>query len=210
MVARAKPQRHDAVFYFERFEQQWQGAPDEWKASSGQVRTAPIPMFVSRRLSAVSREGLMMEDNPRDYPSSDEQVNLAKQYFRKVDAGDPSLLDMFADDAQAYFPRFGIARGKTEFISLVQGLNAAVSRFIHDENLMIFTQAGNRVVVEGIETGALTDGTPFPGDAGSGGHFCNVFEFRGSLISRLHIYADPNFTGKHPDLFKWGNATESG
>ena len=147
-----------------------------------------------------------MDDSSHDYPSGDEQVNLAKQYFRKVDAGDPSLLDLFADDAQAFFPRFGIAHGKAEFISLVQGLNGAVSRFNHDENLMIFTQAGNRVAVEGIETGTLTDGTPFPGDARSAGHFCNVFEFRGSLISRLHIYADPNFTGDHPDLFRWENA----
>jgi hypothetical protein len=49
----------------------------------------------------------------------------------------------------------------------------------------------------------LTSGVPFPGDARSSGLFCNVFEFRGKLISRLHIYADPDFAGQQPALFPW-------
>ncbi len=135
------------------------------------------------------------------YPTPDEQMRIVKEYFRRVGAGDPSLLDLFADDAQAFFPKFGVAEGKAEFVTLVQGLTSAVARFFHDEDLMVFTQGGNRTVVEGFEVGELADGTPFPGSAKSGGRFCNVFEFRGSLISRMHVYADPDLAGKHNDLF---------
>ena len=142
-------------------------------------------------------------DTTNDYPTSDEQMSIVKDYFKKVGAGDPTLLDLFTDDAQAFFPKRGVINGKGEFVTFVQALGAAVSRFFHDPELMVFTQGGNRTVVEGIEVGELADGTPFPGDAKSAGRFCNVFEFRGSLISRMHIYADPDLAGKHNDLFAW-------
>jgi hypothetical protein len=37
-----------------------------------------------------------------------------------------------------------------------------------------------------------------------GGHFCNVFEFRGDLISRVHIYLDPDYAGEDQPRFLWG------
>ena len=83
------------------------------------------------------------------------------------------------------------------------GLGAEVASFQHPEDRMVFTQEGNRVVVEGAETGTLASGVPFPGDARSAGLFCNVFEFQGRLISRLHIYADPDLAGLQPGLFPW-------
>ncbi|WP_294563243.1 nuclear transport factor 2 family protein [uncultured Arthrobacter sp.] len=141
------------------------------------------------------------EGNSPDGASPDELLRLAKEYFRKVDAGDPSLLDLFTEDARAYYPQFGTTHGKEELVRLVQALTTAVSRFNHDERSMVVTQSGNRVVVEGVETGTLSDGTPFPGESRSGGRMCNVFEFRGTLISRLHIYADPDLAGRHSDMF---------
>ncbi|TDK28210.1 nuclear transport factor 2 family protein [Arthrobacter crusticola] len=134
-------------------------------------------------------------------PSGDRLVQLAKEYFQKVDAGDTSLLGMFTDDVQAYYPQFGTVKGTEGLVHLVQALTTAVSRFHHDEQFMKVTQSGNRVVIEGIETGTLADGTPFPADSRSEGRMCNVFEFRGTLISRLHIYADPDLAGQHPHLF---------
>ena len=46
-----------------------------------------------------------------------EQTMLAavKQYFVRVDAGQASVLDLFTDDVQIYFPKFGIATGKAAF-----------------------------------------------------------------------------------------------
>jgi ketosteroid isomerase-like protein len=135
-----------------------------------------------------------------DHPSAEAQVRLAQAYFAGVAAGDPALLDMFTDDVQAYFPKIGTTHGKAALARLVQTLTAAVRRFVHDERAMIFTQAGDRLVVEGTEAGVLADGTPWPAGARSEGRYCNVFEFRGPLISRLHVYADPDLAGRY-DVF---------
>ena len=138
-----------------------------------------------------------------EYPSVDERIALAKQYFARVDAGDPRLLDMFTEDVQIYFPTFGIAHGKDEARRFVLGLTVTVSTFSHDPARMIFTHSGDRLAVEGVETGFFADGRDFPGYARSGGLFCNIFEFRETLFSRLHIYTDPDYAGMHTDLFRW-------
>jgi hypothetical protein len=31
-----------------------------------------------------------------------------------------------------------------------------------------------------------------------------VFEFRGPLIARMHIYLDPDYTGRDENRFLWG------
>lgn len=134
------------------------------------------------------------------YCSADEQIKLAIEYFRNVDACHARLPRMFTDDVQVYFPKFGTAYGKAEFMRLIEAVSASVFRFFHEEKSMIFTQAGHRLVVEGLESGSLVDGTPFPANSRSEGRYCNVFEFRGALISRLHIYADPDLAGQHDTL----------
>jgi hypothetical protein len=36
------------------------------------------------------------------------------------------------------------------------------------------------------------------------GRFCNVFEFKGDLISRVHIYLDPDYVSEDQPRFLWG------
>ncbi|HWA57890.1 MAG TPA: nuclear transport factor 2 family protein [Gemmatimonadales bacterium] len=115
--------------------------------------------------------------------------------------GDGDLLDLFTEDVQAYFPKIGTTRGKAELVQLVQRLSRAVPRFAHDPTLMVFTREGSRLVVEGTESGVFADGTPWPAGARSEGRYCNVFDFQGPLIRRLHIYVDPDFAGRFDDLF---------
>lgn len=136
-----------------------------------------------------------------DHPAADEQIRLAKVYFARVDAGDPDLLGMFTEDVQAYFPKIGTTHGKPGLVKLVRTLARVVPRFAHDQSRMLFTQDGNRLVVEGTEEGAFADGTPWPAGARSEGRYCNVFEFRGPLIRRLHIHVDPDFAGQFDDAF---------
>jgi ketosteroid isomerase-like protein len=136
-----------------------------------------------------------------DHPAADEQIRLARAYFASVDAGDPELLSMFTEDVQAYFPKIGTTHGKPGLMKLVQALTRAVPRFEHDPTRMVFTQDGNRLVVEGSEQGVFADGTPWPAGARSEGRYCNVFEFRGPLIRRLHIHVDPDFAGRFDTLF---------
>ena len=130
-----------------------------------------------------------------------EYIKLAKEYFTKVGNGDPTLLNMFTGDAQFFFPKFGTVHGKDEIAKAAQMLMSAVTKFSHQQKFMVFTQSGNRLVVEGIESGHLADETQFPGSSLSEGRYCNVFEFSGLLISRLHVYADPDFAGHYKNPF---------
>ncbi|MGK5440387.1 nuclear transport factor 2 family protein [Micromonospora sp. URMC 105] len=124
----------------------------------------------------------------------------AQEYFRLVDAGDPALLDLFTDDATAYFPKFGLARGKAEIGQLAQTLGALGGRFEHDD--LHFISSGSTVVVEGRERGVMPDGTRWPDGTISQGAFCNVFEFRDGLINRVAIYADPDFASQDTDRIR--------
>lgn len=139
--------------------------------------------------------------------TAERQIDLAKEYFLRVDSQDVELLSMFTEDAQVYFPKVGTVHGKVEISKLIRVVGGVVELFVHDVESMIFTQAGNRLVVEGKETGVLVDGTQWPVSARSEGRYCNVFEFRGNLISRMHVHADPDFAGQHDDLFRGTDET---
>ena len=62
-----------------------------------------------------------------------EQTMLAvvKQYFVRADAGQASVLDLFTDDVQIYFPKFGIATGKAAFGELATGLLGSLKSIAH-------------------------------------------------------------------------------
>ena len=62
----------------------------------------------------------------------------------------------------------------------------------------------NTVAVEGTTYGADKEGAEWNGGKTPGGRFCSVFEFRESLISRMHIYLDPDYTGRDRPRFLWG------
>jgi len=79
-----------------------------------------------------------------------------------------------------------------------QRLGADLGSLEHDiDGLDIMQASGNRVVVEGREWGTTADGRRWPDGAVSTGLFCNVFTFRGDLISSLHVYTHPDFTSGH-------------
>jgi ketosteroid isomerase-like protein len=134
--------------------------------------------------------------------------DIAKQYFRMVDAGDPAVLDLFTDDAQMFYPKFGYARGKQQIGEFAQGLGRGVPSLEHDIDDFVFIAAGSFVVVEGSERGTTTSGATFPDGAASFGLFCNVFEFEGERISRVHIYVDPDFASTHEEGMAWGRSVQ--
>jgi len=43
---------------------------------------------------------------------TNELIILVKQYFAKSDAGDPTTIEMFTDDMELRFPKFGTRVGK--------------------------------------------------------------------------------------------------
>ena len=132
------------------------------------------------------------------------RIEAATEYFRKIDNGDPGIGDMFTDDVQIYFPKFGTGRGKEQVGAAAQGLLGSLQSIKHDFDRMTFHVSGDHVIVEGFESGVSADGTVWPKPDKSEGRFCNVFAFEGTLISSVHIYVDPDFTSSHSEGFLWG------
>ncbi|MFD4600358.1 nuclear transport factor 2 family protein [Streptomyces sp. NPDC058464] len=135
-----------------------------------------------------------------------QRAATAIQYFRLVDAADPALLELFADDAQMFFPKFGTAKGLAQIGAFAQGFARGIADIEHDIAHFNVLTSGDYVVVEGAVKGQTTSGVKFPDRSSSFGLFCNVFEFQGEKIKRLHIYEDPDFAGTHTDGVSWGQS----
>lgn len=41
-----------------------------------------------------------------------DRIAVATNYFRKIDSGDPTILDILTDDVVTYFPKFGVDMAK--------------------------------------------------------------------------------------------------
>lgn len=140
--------------------------------------------------------------------ASTRPADVAVQYFRLVDSGDPSVIDLFTDDAQMFYPKFGYARGKEQIGAFARGLGRGISRLQHEIDGFTVITSGNYVVIEGAENGVTTSGVDFPDQTSSFGLFCNVFEFDGLLIKRVHVYVDPDFANTHEDGVAWGRSVQ--
>jgi hypothetical protein len=132
---------------------------------------------------------------------------LAREYFVRADAGRPEVVDLFADDIEIFFPKFGIARGKAAFWDLAKGLLGSLSSLAHDMDKLSYITSGETVVVEGTTHGALRNGQTWAGAETPGGRFCSVFQFRDGLISRMYIYLDPDYGSADAERFLWGRDT---
>jgi hypothetical protein len=133
---------------------------------------------------------------------------ITVDYFRRVDVGDPTVIDLFTEDAQMFYPKFGFAQGKAQIGAFAQGLNRGLASLRHEIEGFTVLSSGNYVVVEGAENGTTRSGVDFPDGVSSFGLFCNVFEFEGDLIKRLHIYVDPDFAGTHDEGTAWGRSVQ--
>lgn len=133
---------------------------------------------------------------------SHDRVATINTYFRKVDARDPTVLDLFTDDVQMFFPKFGLARGKAALMEFSERLAGELEMLEHDIDGFHHIVAGNIVVVEGTERGVTRSGVRWPDGFVSQGRFCNVFEFDGALIRRMHIYVDPDYTSADQDRIR--------
>ncbi|MCL2892643.1 nuclear transport factor 2 family protein [Brenneria tiliae] len=127
---------------------------------------------------------------------ADARIETVREYFRKVDAKDPALLDLFTEDVEFFFPKFGAARGKAALQRFAERIARDAAQLTHDIDGLIFTVDGDRIAVEGREWGVTADGRSWPDGEISQGRFANVFEFDGPLIKRTFIYVDPDMTNE--------------
>jgi ketosteroid isomerase-like protein len=132
-----------------------------------------------------------------------DKIAIAREYFMRADQGSQEVLDLFTEDAEIYFPKFGFGFGRQSFFEMVKGFEGILDYIRHDYDHFLFMPSGDYVVVEGTSQGKMS-GKTWEGGKTPGGRFCNVFRFSDDRISSLHIYLDPDYIGEDVTRFRWG------
>lgn len=134
--------------------------------------------------------------------SDEQRKSVALEYLKRLDRGE-GIFDLFADDAQVYFPKWGLANGREEFEKLFVDLGTILSGIRHDYAYFNYIVAGDSVVVEGTSYGTTADGTEWRAGVTQAGRWCDVFEIRDFKIQRVFIYLDPDYAGADTARYPW-------
>jgi len=146
----------------------------------------------------------------RQTMTDEQRKSVALEYLKAFDKGGVtstggSILDLFADDAQVYFPKWGLATGKEEIGRWITDVGGTIKEIQHDYASFTWIFSGSDLLVcEGTSHGEHRDG---PWRAGvpdwAAGRWCDVFEIRDWLIQRCFIYLDPDYAGKDTARYPW-------
>jgi ketosteroid isomerase-like protein len=142
--------------------------------------------------------------------TDEQRKDVALAYLKAFDNGGllpdgGSILDLFADNAQVYFPKWGIAVGKDQIGALFGAVGSTLKSILHhySEFNWIFS-GGDTFACEGTSEGEHRDGSWKAGTPAWGaGRWCDVFEVRDGKIQRVFIYLDPDYAGKDTARYPW-------
>jgi ketosteroid isomerase-like protein len=143
--------------------------------------------------------------------TDEQRKSVALEYLKAFDnkgvtSGGGGIMDLFADDAQVFFPKWGLATGKKQILQLFTDFGAGIRSILHDYATFNFIMTGTDVfAVEGTSAGEYKDG-PWRAGLSHAGRWCDVFEVRDFLIQRVFIYLDPDYAGKDTDRYPWLSA----
>lgn len=144
-------------------------------------------------------------------PMTDAQRKaLALEYLKAFDnAGvtpsGGSILDLFAEDARVYFPKWGVATGRDAIGRMFGDVGGTIKSILHDYDAFNYIMTGtDTFAVEGTSAGEHRDGPWKAGEPEHGaGRWCDVFEVRDGKIQRCFIYLDPDYAGRDTDRYPW-------
>jgi hypothetical protein len=85
-----------------------------------------------------------------------EKIKIAREYLIRIDQGRPDILELFHEDAEFYFPKFGFGFGRNSFLEFVKGFEGLLEYIRHDYDRLNFIPSGDYLVVEGISEGKLS------------------------------------------------------
>ncbi|WP_344890548.1 nuclear transport factor 2 family protein [Actinomadura meridiana] len=146
----------------------------------------------------------------RQTMTDEQRKSVALEYLKGFDNGGVTsdgapLLDLFADDAQVYFPKWGLATGKEEIARLFGDVGATITSIRHHYAGFNWILTGtDTLVCEGTSHGEHRDG---PWRAGvpewGAGRWCDVFEIRDWRIQRVFIYLDPDYASADKARYPW-------
>ncbi|HEX5403690.1 MAG TPA: nuclear transport factor 2 family protein [Pseudonocardiaceae bacterium] len=142
--------------------------------------------------------------------TDEQRKSVALEYLKAFDNGGTttsggSILDLFDDNAQVYFPKWGIAEGKAQIGQMFCEVGSTLKSIKHDYSHFnwIFS-GGDTIVAEGTSYGEHQDG---PWRAGvpewGAGRWCDVFEIRDFKIQRCFIYLDPDYARQDTARYPW-------
>lgn len=142
--------------------------------------------------------------------TGEQMKSVVIEYLKAFDNGGVtstggSILDLFADDAQVYFPKWGLATGKDQIGQMFGDIGGTLKSIVHhySDFTWIFS-GGDMLVCEGTSHGEHNDG-PWRADVPqwAAGRWCDVFEIRDWKIQRCFIYLDPDYAGKDVARYPW-------
>ena len=143
--------------------------------------------------------------------TDEQRKSVALEYLKAFDnkgvtSDGRSILDLFADDAQVFFPKWGLATGKQQIGQLFTDFSALLRHILHDYASFNFIMTGtDTFACEGTSFGTHQDGSWRAGVTHAG-RWCDVFEVRDFLIQRCFIYLDPDYAGLDTSRYPWLSA----
>ncbi len=132
--------------------------------------------------------------------TDEQRKSIALEYLKAFDnkgvtSTGESILDLFAEDAQVFFPKWGLATGKPDIGRLFSDFGGRLRNILHDYASFNWIMTGTDLfAVEGTSAGEHVDGSWRAGVT-HGGRWCDVFEVRDFKIQRCFIYLDPDYAG---------------
>jgi hypothetical protein len=136
--------------------------------------------------------------------TDEQRKSIALEYLKRIDRGE-NFFDLFADDAQVYLPKWGLANGRAEFEQLFRDLGSILSAIMHDYAYFNYIIQGDYVVVEGTSYGKTAGGVEWRAGVTHAGRWCDVFEIWDFKIQRCFIYLDPDYAGADTARYPWLN-----
>jgi hypothetical protein len=140
--------------------------------------------------------------------TDEQRKSVALEYLKAFDNGGVtsaggSILDLFAEDAQVYFPKWGVANGKAAIGEMFGAVGGRLKAIRHDYANFNWIMTGtDTFACEGTSYGEHDDGEWRAGVTHAG-RWCDVFEVRDYLIQRCFIYLDPDYAGRDTDRYPW-------
>ncbi len=143
--------------------------------------------------------------------TDDDRKAVAESYLKSLDAGGVSpttglgLFDHFADDAEVFFPKWGVAKGKDQVIQMFTDVGGTLKGITHHyDGFTWYMNGTDSFAVEGTSEGEHRDG-PWMADQPKwgAGRFCDCFTVKDGKITRLFIYLDPDYAGQDTARYGW-------
>jgi hypothetical protein len=144
----------------------------------------------------------------RQTMTDEQRKSVALEYLKAFDnkgvtSSGGSILDLFAEDAQVFFPKWGLATGKKQIAQLFSDFGGGIRHIRHDYATFNWIMTGSDLfAVEGTSAGEHVEGEWRAG-VSHAGRWCDVFEVRDSLIQRCFIYLDPDYGGRDTERYTW-------